>query len=78
MAQERRYTQQTKFKLMLEKAVKSNVYLYKLFFWIKERFLGNMFHEEDLDAIDLLSFTKVDNCIDIGANVGQSISFFKP
>jgi len=78
MAQERRYTQQSKFKLMLEKAVKSNVYLYKLAFWTKERFLGSMFHEEDLDAIDLFKFSKEDNCIDIGANVGQSISFFKP
>lgn len=76
---ERRYTQQSPFKLFLEKTVKSNVYLYKFAFWFKERFLGSLFHEEDLDAIDLLKFDKnKDNCIDIGANVGQSISFFKP
>jgi len=76
MSAPRRYTQHSRIKLWLEKLVKSNVYFYKASFEIKKH-LGSLFHEEDLSGIDKLGFSGTENCIDIGANVGQSIEFFK-
>lgn len=72
----RRFTQHSKPKLFLEKLVKSNVYFYKITFELKKR-LGSLFHEEDLVGIDKIDIPKDAVCIDIGANVGQSIEFFK-
>lgn len=72
----RRYTQHSKGKLFLEKLVKSNVYFYKATFELKKR-LGSLFHEEDLAGIDQLDLPADAVCVDIGANVGQSIEFFK-
>jgi FkbM family methyltransferase len=73
-----RYTQQSKIKLILEKLVKSNVIFYKIAFEIKEKILGSLFHEEDLDGIKYLKVDKTTHtCIDIGANVGQTIEYLK-
>lgn len=76
MSTPRRYTQHSRLKLWLEKIVKSNVYFYKISFEIKKH-LGSLFHEEDLSGIDKLGLTGNEHCIDIGANVGQSIEFFR-
>ena len=72
-----RYTQQSKLKLLLEKLVKSNVIFYKIAFIIKEKLLGSLFYEEDLKGLDFLSINRNNACIDVGANVGQSIEYFK-
>ena len=76
MTQPRRFTQHSPAKLLLEKIVKSNVYFYKLSFEIKKH-MGSLFHEEDLDGIDHIDFGTRTACIDIGANVGQSIEVFR-
>lgn len=72
----RRFTQHEGVKLYLEKLVKSNIYLYKIAFWIKILFLEKFFYEQDLKGIDYLKI-KNQNCIDIGANVGQTIEFLR-
>lgn len=73
----KRYTQQSFLKLILEKLVKSNIIFYKIAFVIKEKLLDNLFYEEDLNGIELLKISQNKSCIDVGANVGQSIEYFK-
>jgi FkbM family methyltransferase len=73
----KRYTQNDGFKLILEKIVKFHPITYKIAFFIKRKFLGSLFAEDDLKGIDLLKLDPNTECIDIGANIGQSIEFFK-
>ena len=73
----KRYTQNGGFKLVLEKIVKFHPITYKIAFFIKRKFLGSLFAEEDLKGIDLLKLDPQTACIDIGANIGQSIEYFK-
>ena len=73
----RRYTQFGGYKLILEKIVKFHPVTYKIAFLIKQKFLGNLFAEEDLKGIDNLKIDPKSVCIDVGANTGQSIEYFK-
>ena len=74
----RRFTQHNLFLQLIEKTVKSNPFIYKLAFGLKNNFFRNHFHESDLFGLKLLQDYKRKNLIiDIGANVGQSIDFFK-
>lgn len=73
----RRFTQQNKFKLFIEKFVKSNVLFYKSASILKTYFFKKFFYESDLDGLKLIKFKKSSTCIDVGSNVGQSIEVFK-
>lgn len=73
----KRYTQDGGYKLVLEKIVKSHPITYKIAFFIKRKFLGSLFAEDDLKGIELLKIDPKSSCIDIGANIGQSIEYFK-
>ena len=74
----RRFTQHNLFLKVIEKTVKSNPFIYKIAFNLKNNFFRNHFHESDLFGLKLLNDYKKKNLIiDIGANVGQSIDFFK-
>ena len=73
----KRYTQNSGYKLILEKIVKFHPITYKIAFFIKRKFLGSLFAEEDLKGLELLKFDPKTVCIDIGANIGQSIEYFK-
>ena len=74
----RRFTQHNLFLQLIEKTVKSNPFIYKIAFSLKNNFFRNYFHESDLFGLRLLKDYKKRNLIiDIGANVGQSIDFFK-
>ena len=74
----RRFTQHNKLLLFIEKFVKGNVLIYKIAFYIKNNFLRNYFHESDLYGLKLIkNNNKKKLIVDIGANVGQSIDFFK-
>jgi len=73
----KRYTQESGYKLILEKIVKSHPITYKIAFFIKRKFLGSLFAEDDLKGIELLKIDPKSSCIDIGANIGQSIEYFK-
>ena len=73
----KRYTQYGGYKLILEKIVKFHPITYKIAFFIKRKFLGSLFVEEDLKGIDKLELDPKTTCIDIGANIGQSIEYFK-
>tara|TARA_B100000242_G_scaffold293477_1_gene271729 strand:- start:533 stop:1330 length:798 start_codon:yes stop_codon:yes gene_type:complete len=73
----RRYTQFGGYKLILEKIVKFHPVIYKIAFLIKQKFLGNLFAEEDLKGINNLNIDPKSVCIDVGANTGQSIEYFK-
>ncbi len=73
----KRYTQNGGYKLILEKIVKYHPITYKIAFFIKKKFLGSLFAEDDLKGIELLKIDQKSSCIDIGANIGQSIEYFK-
>ena len=73
----KRYTQNAGLNLILEKIVKFHPITYKIAFFIKRKFLGSMFAEEDLKGLELLKLDPNTSCIDIGANIGQSIEYFK-
>ena len=73
----RRYTQISGYKLFLEKIVKFHPVVYKIAFLIKQKFLGDLFAEGDLNGISKLNISPNSSCIDIGANTGQSIEYFK-
>jgi len=73
----RRFTQHNFLLRFIETAVKSNPFIYKIAFSLKNNFFRNYFHESDLFGLRLLEDYKKKNLIiDIGANVGQSIDFF--
>ena len=73
----KRYTQNDGLRLIIEKIVKFHPLTYKLAFFLKRKFLGSLFAEDDLKGIELLKLDPDSSCIDIGANIGQSIEFFK-
>jgi len=74
----RRFTQHNLFLKIIEKIVKSNPFVYKLAFTLKNNVLRNYFHESDLFGLKLLKdYNNRNQIIDVGANVGQTIDFFK-
>ena len=72
-----RYTQHNGIKLALEKIIKFHPITYKIYSLVKQKFLGSLFVEEDLKGIDKLDLDPNTKCIDVGANTGQSIEYFK-
>ena len=69
-------TQKNFILKILEQFVKTNPFLYKFAMILNSHILRNFFPESDFTGLKYINFPKKKNCIDIGANLGQSVDFF--
>ena len=74
----RRYTQQSFFLKIIEYITKLHPIFYKVSFHLNAIVFNNFFYEDDMEGIHKINFSyKNYEMLDIGSNVGQSISFYK-
>ena len=72
----KKLTQKNFILKILEQFVKTNPFLYKFAMILNSHILRNFFPESDFTGLKYINFPKKKNCIDIGANLGQSVDFF--
>ena len=71
----KKLTQKNLILKIIEQFVKTNPFLYKFAMILNSHILRNFFPESDFTGLKYINFPKK-NCIDIGANLGQSVDFF--